>query len=220
MQIVSSTSSVAVSPTYTSGRTSASTDSTGTSENAQASSGTANQKTLTPQQQRQVAELQKIDWEVRAHEAAHMAAGQGVVTSGASYEYTYGPDGKQYAVGGEVGIDTSPEQQPEDNIEKGRAIRAAALAPRDPSSQDYRVANVGAQLESRGHRELAEQRQQETQDGLSSGRDPANPVSEAKAANVTATTTQATTKAIAAYDSVSRPGNPNKNVAPRIDLTA
>lgn len=111
--------------------------------------------TLTPQQQQQVAELQQTDREVRAHEAAHMAAGRGVVTSGASYTYTYGPDGKRYAVGGEVGIDTSPEQKPADNIEKGAAIQDAALAPRNPSSQDYRVASIGARLENRGRIEQA-----------------------------------------------------------------
>jgi hypothetical protein len=117
---------------------------------------------LTPQEQRQVAELQQIDRNVRAHEAAHVAAGRGVVTSGANYAYTYGPDGRQYAIGGEVGIDTAPEQKPEDNIEKGSAIQAAALAPRDPSAQDYRVASIGARLESQGHADLARQRAEET----------------------------------------------------------
>jgi hypothetical protein len=80
------------------------------------------------------------------------------VTSGASFSYTYGPDGKAYAVAGEVGIDTAPERQPAANIDKGRAIQAAALAPRDPSPQDFRVASVGGQLESQGRSDLADQR--------------------------------------------------------------
>lgn len=118
-------------------------------------------KELTVQQQRQVAQLQQIDRDVRAHEQAHIAAGHGVVTSGPNYTYTYGPDGKQYAVAGEVGIDTAPERKPEANIDKGIRIQAAALAPRDPSPQDYRVAAVGSQLETTGRSDLAEQEAQQ-----------------------------------------------------------
>ena len=116
-----------------------------------------------------VRELQAIDRRVREHEAAHLRAGRGVVTSGANFNYVYGPDGRQYAVSGEVGIDTSPERKPEANIDKGERIQAAALAPRDPSEQDYRVAAVGAQLESRGRADLAvqqaEQRAVEAEQG-------------------------------------------------------
>jgi hypothetical protein len=119
----------------------------------------ANQE-LTPAAQREVARLQQIDREVRAHEQAHISAGRGVVTSGANFSYTYGPDGKQYAVGGEVGIDTSAEEKPEANIDKGIRIQAAALAPRDPSAQDYKVAAIGSQLEARGHAELAQQKRE------------------------------------------------------------
>jgi hypothetical protein len=116
---------------------------------------------LTADQRRAVAELQEIDRNVRAHEQAHIQAGRGVITSGPNYTYTYGPDGKQYAVGGEVGIDTSPERKPEANIDKGVRIQAAALAPRDPSPQDYRVATVGGRLETQGRSDLAQQRAEE-----------------------------------------------------------
>jgi hypothetical protein len=119
---------------------------------------------LTPRERQRIAELQQIDRAVRAHEAAHIAAGGGVVTGSANYSYTYGPDGRQYAVGGEVGIDTAPERDPADNVEKGIAIQDAALAPRDPSPQDYRVAGIGAQLESRGRNELARERAQARDD--------------------------------------------------------
>lgn len=118
-------------------------------------------KELTPEQQRQVQELRQIDQRVRAHEQAHISAGHGVVTSGANFSYTYGPDGRQYAIAGEVGIDTSAEDKPEANIDKGQRIQAAALAPRDPSSQDRSVAAIGARLEDRGYADLALQRQQE-----------------------------------------------------------
>lgn len=119
---------------------------------------TTTQNELTPEQKRLVSELQRIDQVVREHEAAHLRAGAGVVTSGASFSYTYGPDGRQYAVGGEVGIDTSPEQKPEANIDKGQRIQIAALAPAEPSSQDYRVAAIGGRIEQLGYTGLAEQR--------------------------------------------------------------
>ncbi|MDP2793245.1 MAG: putative metalloprotease CJM1_0395 family protein [Sulfurisoma sp.] len=118
-------------------------------------------KELTPEQQQQVAELQQIDRTVRAHEQAHLSAGHGVVTSAANFSYTYGPDGRQYAVGGEVGIDTSAEKKPEANIDKGIRIQAAALAPKDPSPQDYRVASIGGQLEARGRSDLSRQQAEE-----------------------------------------------------------
>lgn len=120
-------------------------------------------QSLSPAEQRRVEELKRIDADVRAHEQAHIAAGQNLITSGPNYTYTYGPDGKQYAIGGEVGIDTSPEKKPEDNIDKGERIQAAALAPRDPSPQDYRVAAVGSQLEAQGRSDLAAERAQSTQ---------------------------------------------------------
>ena len=116
---------------------------------------------LTPEQLRLVRDLQQIDRSVRAHEQAHLSAGGGVVTGGASFSYTYGPDGRQYATSGEVGIDTSPERDPAANIDKGRAIQAAALAPRDPSPQDYQVAAVGSRLEGQGRSDLVRQQQEE-----------------------------------------------------------
>jgi hypothetical protein len=126
----------------------------------QETSGTSSAtKQLSQEEQRRVQELQQIDRQVRAHEQAHISAGRGVVTSGAQFEYTYGPDGKQYAVGGEVGIDTSREEKPQANIDKGRQIQAAALAPKDPSAQDYRVASVGSQLVSQGQTDLVREQQ-------------------------------------------------------------
>lgn len=115
-------------------------------------------KELSSEQQRQVQELRQVDRAVRAHEQAHITAGRGVVTSGASFSYTYGPDGKQYAVGGEVSIDTSAERKPEANIDKGQRIQVAALAPADPSPQDHRVAAIGASLEEQGYLDLERQR--------------------------------------------------------------
>lgn len=54
----------------------------------------------------EVARLRQRDAAVRRHEQAHAAAG-GPHAGAPSYEYTQGPDGRQYATGGEVPIDAS-----------------------------------------------------------------------------------------------------------------
>jgi hypothetical protein len=102
-----------------------------------------------------VSELKARDRVVRAHEMAHMAAGAGIVTRGASFSYQTGPDGQRYAVGGEVGINTSPGRTPEETLTKADRIRAAALAPADPSSQDLRVAAEATQMAAEARQELA-----------------------------------------------------------------
>ncbi|MFA5083115.1 MAG: putative metalloprotease CJM1_0395 family protein [Hydrogenophilaceae bacterium] len=112
------------------------------------------QAQLTPEQQQQVLKLKQADQKVREHEAAHLSAGAGL-TSGASYQYTRGPDGKQYAVAGEVKIDVSPAQTPQQTIDKAKRIQAAALAPADPSSQDRAVAAQAAQMAMQAQIELS-----------------------------------------------------------------
>lgn len=97
-----------------------------------------------PQQQRteqlQIAELVSRDQEVRAHEQAHSAVG-GRYAGAPSYTYTRGPDGKRYAVGGEVGIDVGPvPNDPQATLRKMEIVLRAALAPAEPSAQDLRVA--------------------------------------------------------------------------------
>jgi hypothetical protein len=111
---------------------------------------------LSPEAKAEVAKLQARDADVKAHEAAHIAAGAGVVTSGASYSYERGPDGRNYAVGGEVGVDTSPvKDNPQATILKAGRIEAAALAPADPSGQDRSVAAAAASMASQAAAELA-----------------------------------------------------------------
>ncbi len=108
-----------------------------------------------PSHQALISKLESADTKVRAHEAAHVAAGGGVVTGGANFSYTKGPDGKMYATAGEVPIDTSDGNNPEETIRKARQIIAAAMAPSDPSPQDYRVAATAAVMEMRGHLEIS-----------------------------------------------------------------
>ncbi|MCG8439585.1 MAG: hypothetical protein MI751_15990 [Pseudomonadales bacterium] len=104
---------------------------------------TQEQSGLTEEEQRQVEELQQRDREVKAHELAHKSVGGRYVTGG-SFTYQTGPDGVRYAIGGEVSIDTSSESTPEETLRKAELIRRAALAPADPSPQDYRVASQAA----------------------------------------------------------------------------
>ncbi len=119
---------------------------------------TANSGDLDTVELEQLRELQERDRQVRSHEQAHIGAGGSVVTGGASYTFETGPDGRQYAVGGEVGIDTSPvPNNPEDTMEKAQTIRRAALAPALPSAQDRMVAAQAAQMEAEARLEKAEE---------------------------------------------------------------
>jgi hypothetical protein len=103
-----------------------------------------------------VAQLAATDRHVRAHEQAHLAAAGPYATGGPSYNYTVGPDGMLYAVGGEVSLDVSPDPfDPQATIQKARVIEAAANAPADPSMQDRMVAAQAAQMEQAAEQELA-----------------------------------------------------------------
>lgn len=115
-----------------------------------------------------VARLQARDRQVRAHEQAHLAASGGLATSGASYSYQKGPDGISYAVGGEVTIEVSPGNTPQDTIARAIIIREAALAPADPSGPDRAIAAQASQMEQKARGELfAQQQQQQKQDKAS-----------------------------------------------------
>lgn len=108
---------------------------------------------------REITELKAIDRKVRAHEAAHLAAAGGLARGGASFTYTQGPDGKNYAVGGEVAIDTSPVAgDPAATLAKAQQIQAAALAPSDPSPQDRSVAAAAAAMAAQAQAELAKKK--------------------------------------------------------------
>ncbi|HEV7372364.1 putative metalloprotease CJM1_0395 family protein [Arenibaculum sp.] len=115
---------------------------------------------LPPEEQEMVKELEVRDREVRTHEMAHMAAG-GQYASGPSYTYRTGPDGRRYAIGGEVQIDTSPEKTPEETIRKMDVVKRAALAPAEPSAQDMRVAQLADQQRNQAQAELNGQRTEE-----------------------------------------------------------
>lgn len=102
----------------------------------------------------QLLELKKADAAVRAHEQAHLAAAGGLAKGGASFVYQKGPDGREYAVGGEVQIDTSRGATPEETIARMTRVRAAALAPANPSSQDRKVARSASAAMSEARLDL------------------------------------------------------------------
>ena len=109
--------------------------------------------------QDEVAQIEKLastDRSVRAHEQAHLAAAGPYSKGGATFTFATGPDGRLYAVAGEVALDVSTDpNDPQKTIEKARVIRAAATAPADPSSQDRAVAAMASQMEAQAIQELA-----------------------------------------------------------------
>ncbi len=105
-----------------------------------------------------ISKLQARDRSVKAHEQAHVAAGGNLITSSPSYTYQKGPDGVNYAIGGEVKIDTSEEKDPQATLEKAEQIRRAALAPAQPSAQDRAIAAKAVQLAVEARAELAQQK--------------------------------------------------------------
>lgn len=118
-------------------------------------------KQVEQQVQQVLQQLKARDAEVRAHEMAHLAVA-GQYARGMSFSYQKGPDGKQYAIGGEVGIDSAPiAGDPEATIEKARLVQRAALAPAEPSAQDRKVAQAAAQMMRQAQQELALSRVEE-----------------------------------------------------------
>ncbi|MFZ3182974.1 MAG: putative metalloprotease CJM1_0395 family protein [Pseudomonas sp.] len=107
--------------------------------------------------QQQIAELSSRDREVRAHEQAHSSVG-GSYAGGPTYSFKRGPDGRTYAVGGEVSIDVSAiANDPAATLRKMEQVARAALAPAEPSGQDLRVAAQAQVLAAQARIELAAQ---------------------------------------------------------------
>lgn len=106
---------------------------------AQETDQSQDQAVLEREKQKIISDLSQRDTEVRAHEEAHANVG-GQYASAPQYDLTEGPDGKQYATGGHVDIDISKEEEPEDTVVKMDIVERAALAPAQPSPQDFKVA--------------------------------------------------------------------------------
>lgn len=114
---------------------------------------------LSDEEKAQLDKLKQRDAEVRRHEAAHVAAG-GQFAGAASFEFETGPDGRQYAVAGEVPIDAAAVSgDPEATIDKMETVKAAALAPAEPSGQDRAVAAQAEAKRRAAEAELRAERQ-------------------------------------------------------------
>ncbi len=130
---------------------------TGRGQNSRKSNKAEEEKQKT-EEKKVVRDLQIRDREVRSHEQAHAAALGPYKKGGPSYQFERGPDGKQYAVGGSVPVDLSPEKTPEETRRKAQTIRRAALAPKDPSGADFLVAAKAAQMEATASAEISKER--------------------------------------------------------------
>lgn len=135
------------------------------------------EQALSESDRRILQSLRNRDRQVRSHEQAHLAAAGGLAKGGPSFTFATGPDGRRYATGGEVQIDTSPvPNDPQATIRKAQQVRRAAQAPADPSSQDRRVAAQATVMERQARAELLSegQRLPGTQTEGSSGASDAN----------------------------------------------
>lgn len=105
-------------------------------------------------EEKQINDLRQRDQEVRSHELAHSSVG-GSTTGAPSYSFEVGPDGKKYAVDGEVSVDLSGVSgNPRATIAKMQKVYAAALAPVNPSVQDNRVASSAVSVISQAQSQL------------------------------------------------------------------
>ena len=147
-----------------------------TGEDGQRKQQDPKQQEQQQRQEQQVQDLVERDKEVRTHEQAHQSAG-GEYASSPTYQFTQGPDGKRYATGGEVQIDTSVVPgDPAATIAKMQQIRSAALAPAEPSAQDLAVARSAAASEAKARKELMAEQSAESGGVLSAYMDKRNSV--------------------------------------------
>lgn len=140
---------------------------------------------LSSEEEQQLREMKARDREVRAHEQAHKSAAGGLASGAVSFEFETGPDGKQYAVGGEVKIDTSPVKgDPEATARKAEKIQQAANAPAEPSSQDLQVAAQAFAMEQEANAQIRREKLEEDQEGNEEGKlSPLNQLEEESDAN-------------------------------------
>jgi len=75
---------------------------------------------------------------IRSHERAH--ASLATTIAPISYNYQQGPDGKMYAVGGHVKLDTSIPNDPKDAAAKMDKISKSASVNHDMSGADANIA--------------------------------------------------------------------------------
>ncbi|QSX38830.1 putative metalloprotease CJM1_0395 family protein [Shewanella sedimentimangrovi] len=104
------------------------------------SAAAAKEQAKLAREQQEIEQLEARDAEVRTHEQAHASVG-GQYARSPNLTFEKGPDGKRYAVDGEVSIDIAPVNgNPQATINKMQQVYAAAMAPVNPSAADLQVA--------------------------------------------------------------------------------
>ena len=159
---------------------------------------------LTEEEHKKVEELKRRDREVRSHEQAHKNAG-GPLAGQPQFETERGPDGRTYAVNGEVSIDTSAvPNNPDATIRKMEIVKRAALAPSQPSAKDRQVA---ADAERKAQQARQEKREAEAEERAKSDVGRTDPTNRLPAFRLSA-------------DNDPAPGQNNRDPAPggRIDI--
>lgn len=138
---------------------------------------------------------------MRAHEQAH-ARTAGPYGGAPSYEFERGPDGKMYAVSGEVQIDAAPiDGDAAATIAKMEIVIRAALAPQDPSATDSRVAAEARAAKGEAQAELRKEKQQEARETEGRG-NPGRESVHRRAAGAYASAESLTKEAVAAALSI------------------
>ena len=116
---------------------------------------------LSAQEQEKVRELKESDTRVRAHEMAHKAAAGSLAAGGPYYDLQRGPDGQNYAVGGEVPIRLPETNDYKQALKDAQQAERAALAPADPSPDDYAAAAAFRQRAVEARSKLSKEAQDE-----------------------------------------------------------
>ncbi len=138
------------------------------SESSDASPGPKKPEQLSEKEKQEVSKLKARDQEVRRHEQAHIAALGG---GSAHFTYEVGPDGRRYAVEGEVPVSIkSSSGDPQSTIREARKVAQAAVAPAQPSGADYAARKRALEVERKAREELREKKRDG--DGESGAADP------------------------------------------------
>ena len=121
-------------------------------------------KELSDVEQAEISSLKARDSKVHQHVQAHLSAAGGLNVSRSPFFYQRGPDGVNYAVGGDVRINTSDGRTAEDRLAQGQKIIDVALAPSDPSPSDRSAAANGQSMVQQASAELLKKSQPTQQD--------------------------------------------------------
>jgi hypothetical protein len=109
---------------------------------AKADGAAVDERGLTVREAALVAELERMDRDVRDHEMAHYFAAR-PHSAFPEYWHVSGPQGRRYAASGITRFDASEvEGDVAASLRKLQKLRQAALAPRAPSDEDRRLAGA------------------------------------------------------------------------------